>query len=145
MAHPLTGKELQPVTGQRLEAAAESSRQPKRKASGDHPDDPRLETGEGAEVVMDADPVPATGTKRRADAEADDSARGDLGSVDANVECKHCGQTYASRNLLFKHLYDRHDADSEGIRAVRPLMAVEAFSASAGCCEARVGMRVTFA
>ena len=130
-----------PLT-QRLQAAAAAplARQPKRKASGEHPEDPRFDNGEGAEVVME--PAQASGTKRRAETDAHDSARGDLGSVEAgSFHCEHCSQRYNSRNLLFRHLYDRHDADSCGARQrtlqtdvssagsklVKPLMAIEDF------------------
>ena len=53
--------------------------------------------------------------KRAADGEADDAARGDVDSVDM-LECDHCGFKCESRNRLFKHLYQHHDDDGEGLR-----------------------------
>ena len=90
-------------------AAAAAPSSGKRKAE-DPPDDPRADSGEGAEVVQDD----ARGQKRTAEAEADDSARGDVDSVET-IECEHCGVRCGSRNLLFKHLYQHHDEDGEGL------------------------------
>ena len=64
-------------------------------------------------------------------------------SVEANVgshTCSHCSRAFGSRNLLFKHLYEKHDGDGEGAALkskldlsllgcadIRPLMAIDDF------------------
>ena len=69
---------------ERLRAAAAAAprasthRVPKRKASEDHPDDPRLDQGQGAEVIHDPQPG---ANKRPADVQADDSHRGDMSEL----------------------------------------------------------------
>ena len=111
----------------------------KRKAE-EEPDDPRsgiiqnigyddddddAPTSEGAEASGRAE-ASGSGTKRPADGEADDRDRGDDagggGSNDDDgmvgavlpFECNHCSERLASMNVMFNHLYQKHDHDGEG-------------------------------
>ena len=98
----------------------------KRRAE-DSPDDPRKDDGK-AEITYDDASADVEKNDDTAMEEADrDSVShetveqskspgtGMVDSIDTN-ECNHCGREVASRNLLFKHLYQNHDADSQGHR-----------------------------
>ena len=128
----------------------------KRRAEEEADDSARAEREE-EEILDDALPSVRTailgkGSKRRAEVEADDQGRGDIQEQDhqeeedvgmSSLDCNHCGAKFRSRNLLFAHLYQQHDADGEGARmreaasafdpslagcaSVRPIMAVEDF------------------
>ena len=115
-----------PLTLRLKAAAAKSASSQKRRAT-DDADDPRLDHGE---VEMSYDDM-GSSKKRPAEEAADDSHRNEepsSGNDDAKSsgdvamdsiatsECSHCQRTFNSRNLLFKHLYQNHDADSLGDR-----------------------------
>ena len=111
----------------RLKAAAAKSAPSQKRRAADDADDPRLDHGE---VEMSYDDM-GSSKKRPAEEAADDSHRNEepsSGNDDAKSsgdvamdsiatsECSHCQRTFNSRNLLFKHLYENHDADSQGDR-----------------------------
>ena len=102
----------------------------KRKAE-DEPDDPR--SGVWSNISRDentANPGGASsgsGTKRPAEAEANDSSRGDGADVGIVLpfECSHCKLRFTSRNSMFRHLYRKHDDDGEGAALRTRMLSVD--------------------
>ena len=106
----------------------EVQRASKRKAE-EEPDDPRNDDSQGAEVVHDNEVTggasssasgmaiahngdsPTISYRSDQDVNGDDDMIGNL----STSECAHCQKKFSSRNLMFAHLYQKHDEDGEGI------------------------------
>ena len=40
-------------------------------------------------------------------------------------ECNHCSERFASRNVMFNHLYQKHDHDGEGAAKKRWMLSTD--------------------